>query len=118
MRIEAGNASGVVASFIWAIAAPIYMHCAAERVAREVVLLHYELCQNAPTTDCYIQANLYDIAPRYIPVETTQNAVNFALVASPPIILGWLIGFALCCFRAMDTDGVCSSSLPTASPPR
>ena len=47
------------------------MDCADEREAREVVLLHYELCQNAPTTDCYIQANLYDIAPRYIPVESS-----------------------------------------------
>jgi hypothetical protein len=71
MRINGWQRFGAIASFIWAIAAPIYIDCAAEREAREAVLLHYELCQNAPTTNCYIQANLYDIAPRYIPVETT-----------------------------------------------
>jgi hypothetical protein len=96
MRIKAGNASGVVASFIWAIAAPSYMDCAAERWRAKWFFCTTSFVRTLRHRIAYSQANnLYGIAPRYIPVETTQNAVNFALVAFPPIILGWLIGFAL-----------------------
>jgi hypothetical protein len=38
---------------------------------------------------------LYDIAPRYLPPETPQNIINFALVAFPPIVLGWLLAYVL-----------------------
>jgi hypothetical protein len=89
---------GIVASVIWAVGAPIYWDSAARRDVLELFWRSYERCRDDPRNDlnrCFEDASkLSQIVPRYRP-GPPEERINFAAVAFPPIVLGWLIAYAL-----------------------
>jgi hypothetical protein len=98
MRLNGWQRIGIVASVIWAIGAPIYLDDGAVKHAHELFAQSYEHCRDIPTNDperCFQQASrLYDTVPRYS-LTTPEQRVNFALAAFVPIVLAWLIAYAL-----------------------
>jgi hypothetical protein len=96
MRLNGWRRIGIVASVIWAIGAPIYLDSAAQKDALEVFGRSYEHCRDIPRNDpnrCYEEASrLYETVPRYTFGGDPQN---IAVVSLVPIVLGWLLVYAL-----------------------
>jgi len=98
MRLNGWQRIGIVASVIWAIGAPFYLDQAAQQEASAVFSRNYNLCRDNPSNSsdrCYDQAKRLekDIVPRYrlLPPDTA----NVASVSLVPIVLGWLLAYAL-----------------------
>ena len=96
MRLNGWQRIGIVASVVWTIGAPIYLDYSAEQKAWEWFRASYELCRNNPGNDpnrCREQASRqYDLVPRY---RLFTDGANVALVSLVPIVLGWLLAYAL-----------------------
>src|SRR5215467_12008855 len=96
MRLNGWQRIGIVASVIWAIAAPIYFDNVAENDARERFYMHYDLCRNNPSNSsdrCAEEADRWrNTVQRYRLFTDTANVAAVSLV---PIPLGWLFAYIL-----------------------
>jgi hypothetical protein len=96
MRLNGWQRIGIVASTIWAIDAPIYLDHVAEQKATDRWFASYDLCWDNPRNDpnaCLEQASRqYDIVQRY---RLFPDTANVAFVSLVPIVLGWLLAYAL-----------------------
>src|SRR5262249_6947095 len=81
---------------IQAIGAPMYLDHAAREEASAAFIRYYNACRDVPNNNpyrCSEQASKQeDIVPRY---RFLTDKANVALVALPPIVLGWLLAYAL-----------------------
>ena len=96
MRLNGWQRIGIIASVVWAIGAPIYLDHAAEQKAWEWFRASYEICRSNPGNDgntCSEMASrAYDNVSRYRFFADTGNVAFVSLV---PIVLGWLLAYAL-----------------------
>jgi hypothetical protein len=96
MRLNDWQRFGIAASIIWAIGAPMYLDHAARDEASAAFVRYYNACQDAPSSNpyrCSEQASRQkDIVRRY---RFLTDKANVALVALPPIVVGWLLAYAL-----------------------
>ena len=96
MRLNDWQRIGIAASIIWAIGAPMYLDHAARDEASAAFLRYYKACRDVPSI-CSEQASRQkDTVPRY---RFLTDKANVALVVLPPIVLGWLIAYALVYLR-------------------
>ena len=94
MRLNGWQRIGIIASFLWAIGAPIYLDHAAEQDASEAFHEYYGLCRDVPSNDpqqCFETASHHsDAVMRY-----RLFSANGAVAALVPVGLGWLFAYAL-----------------------
>jgi hypothetical protein len=94
MRLNGWQRIGIVASFIWAIGAPIYLDQAAQQEASEAFSRYYGACRDVPSNDpqqCFQTASrAFDAVTRYPLV-----SANGAVAALLPVGLGRLLAYAL-----------------------
>jgi len=92
MRLNDWQRIGIAASIIWAIGAPMYLDSAAREEASAAFLRYYKACRDVPSI-CSEQASRQrDIVPRY---RLLTDKANVAVVSLVPIVLGWLLAYAL-----------------------
>jgi len=92
MRLNGWQRFGIAASITWAIGAPMYLDHAAREEASGAFLRYYNACRDVPSR-CSEQASRQkDVVPRY---RFLTDKANVALVVLPPIVLGWLLAYAL-----------------------
>ena len=87
---------GIAASIIWAIGAPMYLDHAARDEASAAFLRYYKACRDVPSIRSEQASRQKDTVPRY---RFLTDKANVALVVLPPIVLGWLIAYALVYLR-------------------
>src|SRR5262249_1450275 len=75
---------------------PTYLDSVAREEASAAFLRYYKTCRDVPSI-CYEQASRQkDTVPRY---RFLTDKANVALVALAPIVLGWLLAYALVYLR-------------------
>jgi hypothetical protein len=80
----------------------MYLDHAAREEASAAFLRYYRACRDVPS-NCSEQASRQkDIVPRY---RFLRDKANVALVALPPIVLGWLLAYALVYLRRLIRAG-------------
>jgi len=106
MHLNGWQRIGIAASIIWAIGAPMYLDHAAREEASAAFIRYDKACRDVPSnfpSRCSEQASRQkDIVPRY---RFLRDKANVALVALPPIVLGWLLAYALVYLRRLIRAG-------------
>ena len=106
MHLNGWQRIGIAASIIWAIGAPMYLDHAAREEASAAFIRYSKACRDVPSnfpSRCSEQASRQkDIVPRY---RFLTDKANVALVALPPIVLGWLLAYARVYLRRLMRAG-------------
>src|SRR5262249_164977 len=92
MRLNDWQRIGIAASIIWAIGAPTYLDSVAREEASAAFLRSYKTCPDVPPICSEQDSRQRDIVPRY---RFLRDRANVAVVSLVPIVLGWLLAYAI-----------------------